>query len=285
MRQQAPVTPAPADPDRLGRPDFSAWLPLPALAAVDYARGHALFEARSDQRARITRWLHIRIAARPSARPLSVLAVGCGAGAVDTPVAERAARRPGSAPTTWTGVDPHGPSVAGFTAALTALGQPRLTVRAHACTFAELDSPHRYDVVTFVQSMYYVPDVHRALRAAIGLLAPGGELLVLHAPLGALNQLTAALAPQTGGHRQWWSGTVLAELGRLPVSVERADLVARVDLTGCGSDDPALLDFIVQAALPDDLRPVVVDALRRVALPGPGLLLPHPVTALAVRPG
>ena len=108
--------------------------------------------------------------------------------------------------------------------------------------------------------------------------------LLLHAPLGALNRIAAELAPETDGHPQWWSGTVSAELAVLEAEVEAVELAAVVDLTGCGSADPALLDFTVQAQLDEDVRPRVLDALAAAALDGPGLRLPHPVTAFTVRP-
>ena len=47
---------------------------------------------------------------------------------------------------------------------------------------------------SFVHSMYYVPEVAATLLAAHRLLRPGGELLVLSAPRGALNVLVEVLA-------------------------------------------------------------------------------------------
>jgi len=256
--------------------------PLAALGPVEYARGHELFEARSDQRALITAWLGQHIAGRTG--PLSVLSVGCGSGTVDVALADRAVRRPGAAAVTWTGVDPHRPNTVAFAAALDGLGHPQLDVKPCNATFESLDVTDRYDVVTFVHSLYYVPDVRAALVKALKLIAPGGELLILHAPLGALNQLTAALSPQTGGHPQWWSDTVSAALGRLPVTVESTGLPAHVDLTDAGAADPALLDFAVQATVPPGMRPWVLKKLAAAAVPDAGMLVPHPVTAFVVHP-
>lgn len=277
VREQLLVT------DHLGRPVFDRFLPLPALRPVDYARGHAEFEARSDQRRRVISWLDARIAEHPADAPLSVLAVGCGPGAVDAPLAAAASSRavPGTV-VRWTGIDPYGPSAAAFVAAVRKAA-PGVEVVAHACTFDQLVTDDRFDVVTFVHSMYYVPDVPAALRRAVALLAPGGRLLVLHAPLGALNELAAALAPETDGHPHWWSDTVTAGLRGLDVDVDIEELDAQVDLTGSESADRALLDFTVQAELTDDARPAVLQALRAAALPGEGLHLPHPVTAFTAR--
>lgn len=276
MRRSVMMTAAEA------RADVHRASPLAALGPVEYARGHELFEARSDQRALITAWLAKHIAGRTG--PLSVLSVGCGSGAVDVALADRAVRRPGAAAVTWTGVDPHRANTVAFTTALDRLGHPQLDVRSWNGTFDSLDVPGRYDVVTFVHSLYYVPDVRAALVKALKLLVPGGELLILHAPLGALNELTAALSPQTGGHPQWWSDTVLAALGRLPVTVESTGLGAHVDLTDAGAADPALLDFAVQATLPAEIRTWALHKLAEAAVPGAGVLVPHPVTAFVVRP-
>lgn len=261
---------------------------LPALDPADYARGHALFEARSDQRARIVDWLDAQLTRRPASRPLSVLSVGCGPGTVDAALAARAvARGSAGAGLRWTGVDPHAPSADAFVLAV-AGAAPAAVVTAAACTFDAFTVPAtesaRYDVITFVHSLYYVPDVAAALGQAVGMLAPGGVLLILHAPLGALNALVAALAPESDGHPQWWSETVAEELGDMAVLTTTEALDACVDLVGCELADRALLDFTVQAAVTDDLRPGVLAALRAAALPGPGLRLPHPVTAFTVRP-
>lgn len=279
MRAREPLP----GPDHPGRAVLEDLLPLRALRPVDYARGHAQFEARSDQRSRLVGWLDAQLARHPADAPLSVLSVGCGTGDVDAAVAVGAAGRArGGVALRWTGVDPHAPSAAAFAVAL-ARAAPTVQVSAHGCTFDEVVTDERYDVVTFVHSLYYVPDVHRALRRAVTLLAPGGRLLVLHAPLAALNELVAALAPQTDGHPQWWSDTVLAELYRLEVDVDLEHLDAQVDLTGCDGADRSLLDFTVQAQVTDRARPAVLRALAAAALPGGGLRLPHPVVAITVR--
>ena len=256
-----------------------------SLDPVTYARGHAMFEARSNQRDMIIDWLDGILDERADATSMSVLSVGCGDGSVDGALAGRACARSGpAARRRWTGVDPHPPNTAAFSARLGALAEPRLGVDAHACTFAEFRTRERFDAAIFVHSLYYVGDVGEALRAATALLRPGGELLVLHAPCGDLNRLSAALAPRTAGRRQPWSGTVADELAMLGARVHRTELDARVDLTGCADADPALLDFTVQAGLDPATRAQVVAELERIAEPGQGLRVAHPVTAFRVDP-
>ncbi len=59
----------------------------------------------------------------------------------------------------------------------------------------------------------------------------------------------------------------------------------RLDLTTTGDaeTDRQLVAFTIQANLPSTLLGVVRSALAERALPGPGLVLTHPVDALVVR--
>ncbi len=252
-----------------------------------YARGHAMFEARSDQRSTVVGWLGDRLAQRAAVDRFSVLSVGCGDGSVDRALAERAcAEAPGGSVRSWTGLDPHAAGVASFVAGLESLGADQLAVRGQVGTFDDLRTGdgERFDVVVCCHSLYYVPDLRATLDRALALLAPGGELLVLHAPLGALNRLAAELAPAGPGGPQPWSDAVSTALTGLGARTTTERLEAVVDLDGCEDADPALLDFTVQTVLDAPARADVVARLRRAAEPGPGLRVAHPVTAFVVRP-
>lgn len=262
--------------------------PLEGLDPATYARGHAAFEACSDQRRRIIAFLSERLAARGTERDVRVLSVGCGDGSVDAAVADsllsdrfRAVR--------YVGVEPFAGSAASFRSLMSELpmselpmselDEPRLETHVHVATFeqalAEGLADERFDVVTFVHSMYYVPDVATTVRAAHRLLRPGGELLVLSAPRGVLNHLAGALAPSIDGHHQWFSDDVargMAEAGFDPTPLTTLD--ARVDLTEADRD---VLDFTVQATLTDEVLPLVTAYLAEVALTPDTLVVPHPV--------
>ncbi|WP_123391571.1 class I SAM-dependent methyltransferase [Nocardioides aurantiacus] len=251
--------------------------PLPALAPDGYARDHAAFEARSDQRALIADHLCSRLAGRPNG-PVSVLSVGCGDGALDVRVAARAVAARPARPVRYVGVDPWAGSADSWAAAMAGLRCDALSAESQVATFADARLTGRFDVVTFVHSMYYVPDVAAALRAAYDLLRPGGELLVLSGPRGVLNALTDVLAPPVAGHRQWFSEDVargLADAGLRPEPT--TTLAARLDLVGASD---RVLDFTVQGRLTPRLRPLVREYLAAVARTDPaydGPRVPHPV--------
>ncbi len=265
-----------------GRPPTDA---LRALEPDDYARGHALFEARSDQREQVIDWLGARLAKRAGSRALSVLSVGCGDGSVDAALARRACEQaPTGARRAWTGIEPHPASAEAFSTALAQVDSPGLQARCRVARFEDVRISRSFDVVTFVHSLYYVDDLSAALRSALDLVARDGELLILHAPLGALNQLTAEVTTAVGGHPQPWTEQVDAALDGLAARMERTELDATVDLTDAAEADPALLDFTVQAALDPASRAWVLEQLDAIAEPGAGRRIAHPVTAYVVRP-
>ncbi len=250
--------------------------PLLPLDPTEYAVGHALFEARSDQRAHLTAWLVDELAARATA-PARVLSIGCGTGAVDVEVAAALAGL--GQDVDYVGVEPHAPSAQAFLARLDAVAGVRPSVLQSA--FADAHPTGRFDVVLAVHSLYYVDDLSHALRRAYALLAPGGELVVLHAPGAPLNELVRLLAP---GHPQEFSEEVAIALGRLGAP-EVTRLASRLDLspTGDADTDRRLLEFTVQARLPRALQGAVRAALVARELPGPDSVVAHPVDALVLR--
>lgn len=256
---------------------------LPHLASDTYARGHAAFEDLSDQRALIGRYLSSRLARRDTG-PVALLSVGCGDGSLDAPQAALLTDVSPARPVRYVGVDPHDGSTTALAVAMAALGRDTLSVEVHTATFAEAPVSGVFDVVTFVHSMYYVPDVAATLQAAHELLQPGGELLVFSAPRGALNLLADVLAPPVDGHRQWFSEDVaagVAQAGLRPAETVTLDARLSVD---AASDD--VLDFTVQARLTPELRPLVrayLDAVS-VTCPTSGVVhVPHPVDVYRVR--
>ena len=253
------------------------------LTADAYARGHAAFEDRSDQRALISAHLTARLARRDTG-PVAVLSVGCGDGTLDAPLAAALTDVVPARPIRYVGIDPYAGSTTAFAAAMGALERAGLSTEVHVSTFAAAPVSGPFDVVTFVHSMYYVPEVASTLRAAHALLRPGGELLVLNAPRGALNVLVDVLAPPVEGHRQWFSEDIPSGLASAGLRTEEVlTLDARLDLDAASDE---VLDFTVQAQLTPELRPLVRAYLDAVSVPCPtsGVpLVPHPVDVYRVR--
>lgn len=256
--------------------------PLPALDSDTYARDHAAFEARSNQRQLIAEHLAERFTFRDSG-PISVLSVGCGDGTLDVSLARgllntcepvRQVR--------YVGVDPYESGTTKFAAAMAELNEPTLRVEAHPTTWAKAALTGPFDVITFVHSMYYVADVAAAVRKAHSLLRPGGDLLVLSGPRGAMNTLVDICAPSLEGHRQWFSDDVAAGIAEAGSQVAY-DVSPVETLEALLALEPAttdVLDFTVQAQLTPETRSLVRDYLEVVSVPDPVTgepRVPHPV--------
>jgi len=256
---------------------------LQGLLPATYARTHAAFELLSDQRSLITAHLADRFVRRGGG-PISVLAAGCGDGRLDAPLASALTDVRPTRPVRYVGVDPYDASTRAFSAALHDLGRPALTPEVHTTTFDEAQVTGKFDIVTFVHSMYYVPDVEQTLASAYALLRPGGELIVLSAPRAELNALVEVLAPPIEGHEQWFSDDVDVALQRTGLPAEEP-MTLDADLDADAASDE-VLDFAVQARLTPELRPLVRAYLEAVAVParrgGARWRVPHPVDVFRV---
>jgi SAM-dependent methyltransferase len=263
--------------------------PLPALTPGRYAETHAVWEAASDQRARLRDWLVAELpplVAHITDRPVAVLGVGVGDGSVDGPLAQ--ALSAGDRHVHYVGVEPHPPSAGAFASRLANLGLPGLTITTQVTDFATAGRTGPVDLVHFVHSLYYVADVGAALDRALDRLGPGGVLVALTAPLQPLCVLTELLAPRTG-HRQWFAEDVRAALAGRDRTVRETVIEGRLELDPLRSDPDGvgeqLLDFLTQArtgALPPRARELVLDHLAAIRLPGPGWAVPHPLHVAVV---
>lgn len=278
---------APLDQLRAAIAQRGGLVPLDPAA---YARAHATYEAHSDQRALLTDCLTGALdRALPGPAPRAVLSIGPGDGSVDAPLA--AALTPGRGPLRWVAAEPDRTVGARCrTRVAAALGRDADVV-LHVGTFdslADTVGGEAFDLVLAVHSLYYVPDLARAVAAARDRLAPGGSLVLALAPLEELCLITAAVDPDS--HR-WWSGDLVDELTDAGLQSTTVRLAGRLDVTDCA--DPtsatgaAVLDFLVGAdcsRLDVACRAALLDALASITVSvGKRRLVPHPVDVLVVR--
>jgi SAM-dependent methyltransferase len=259
------------------------------LSPDRYATTHAAYEAASDQRGKVRAWLVDevpKLVTHVMDRPVAVLGVGVGDGAVDAPLAARLAVDERAV--TYHGVEPHRPSLERFRARLRGLGCPRLHITTSMSDFGAYADAGTFDVVHFVHSLYYVPDVGDAIDRALALLRPGGSLIALTSPREPLSVLASLLAPQTA-HPQWFAETVGADLAARDLPTVTTTIDGRLDLSALRRDPHGIgeqvLDFLIQARsidLAPEVRALVDAHLDDIALTDGSGIVPHPLTAVVV---
>lgn len=262
---------------------------LPQLDDGHYLATHTLFEGLSDQRECITDELCERIDPRRSVgRPLRVLGVGCGAGEVDLSLARSLVAEGDEL--VYVGVDPNSAQCAAFEEFFAGAELPGVELEIEVATFDEFESPHDFDVIHFVHSLYYMPDPAAALARARRMLAPGGQLVFVQAPREELNELAVRFYDKSYERATLFADDLSEILAGWDWSVERTRLDARVDVTAFVEDEPevgaALRDFIVQVdggRLPADVQDLIERYLRLVAFQREGRsLIAHPVDAFFI---
>jgi SAM-dependent methyltransferase len=264
-----------------------------ALAGVDdlvslgesrFLEAHGIYEGRSDQRRRIIEWFGARVASTlHDDRPFRVLSVGCGSGVLDVPIATRLA-----SPRTdlqYVGVNPNRVECDAFERLFQQASIPRAHVEVVPAAFEAFEADRAFDLIHFVHSLYYMPDPAVALEKARKLLAPGGRLVVFHAPREALNGLAVRFWDKSYARPTLFAEGLATLLDRWGWAYERERIESAVDVTPFVNADPeiglALRDFIVQVdsqRLPRPVQELVDRYLRLVAVPDRGRdLIPHPV--------
>jgi len=260
---------------------------LPDLSGVHYAYSHAAYEAASDQRASLQKWLPRTLPPLLGAGPLRVIGVGVGDGSIDATLA--AVLATDGRQVDYTGIEPHAASAAGFEARLGALHADSLTVTAVAGAFDDYEAAEPVDLVHFVHSLYYMADLGATLDHALAMLRPGGLLVSATAPREPLCVLTELLSPCVG-HRLWCAEDVTEELAARQLEVRSETMPAGLDLGDVltaphGTDEP-VLDFLVgarTATMTADIREQLMMYLAEVAVFGNPGVVPHPIEITIAR--
>ena len=223
---------------------------LVPLTDARYLETHGIYEGRSDQQRLILAWFGEQIAStlQPD-YPFRVLSVGCGSGILDVPIAARLAEQTGDVH--YVGVDPNRIECEAFQQLFADASLDRARLEVIPATFEDFEATTRLDLIHFVHSLYYMPDPAGALEKARKLLAPGGRLVVFHAPCEALNDLTVRF-----WDKQYARPTLFAEdfaetLDAWSWDYERKRLDARLEVTPLDHGDPAHADSSIGLALRD----------------------------------
>ncbi len=267
---------------------------LVPLTDARYLKTHGIYEGRSDQQRLILDWFGDQIA--PTLQPdcsFRVLSVGCGSGILDVPIAMRLAKQTDDLH--YVGVDPNRIECQAFQQLFTDASLNPARLEIVPTTFEDFEATSRFDLIHFVHSLYYMPDPAGALEKARKLLAPGGRLVVFHAPCEALNDLTVRF-----WDKQYARPTLFAEdfaetLDAWSWDYERKRVDARLEVTPLNHADPAhadssigfaLRDFIVQFDSRRLSRPVqdlVGRYLRLISVEDRGEThIPHPVDVFVI---
>ncbi|MDJ0847071.1 MAG: class I SAM-dependent methyltransferase [Myxococcota bacterium] len=257
------------------------------LVPLDEARfleTHGIYEGRSDQQQRIIDWFgeEIAPALRPD-RPFRVLSVGCGSGMLDVPIATRLASR--TADLQYIGVNPNRVECEAFERLFRQASLPGARFEVVPATFEGFETDRAFDLIHFVHCLYYMPDPCAALEKARKLLAPGGRLIVFHAPREALNDLAVRFWDKKYARPTLFSEDFTQLLDRWGWAYERGRVEAAVEVTPFVKGDPdiglALRDFIVQVdskRLPPTVQEIVEHYLRLIVVEDRGgHHISHPV--------
>lgn len=210
---------------------------------------HRAFENSSGQRELIIAWFRQHSAKQPAqAGTRRVLSIGCGDGSVDVPMARALAGKCGSLE--YVGVDPNAAELQQCQTSFATADLPGVTSTTHEGTFDEFEGNGLFDHIHCVHSLYYMPDPAAALERALGLLAEGGELVLLHAPRKELNALTSRFYDKHYGRKTLFADDFADVLDATDFSYRRERIEARIDVTPMfGSQQKeahALRDFILQ---------------------------------------
>ena len=257
-----------------------------------YHATHDTFEEASNQRSLILEWFE-RWADQALATMdhLHVLSVGCGGGTMDMQLADLFARH--CRTLSLAAVDPNPLHTRAF-AECFADRVAEVTVATSPFETCEIDHP--FDVIHFIHCLYYIEDLDAALDKAIGLLRPGGSLIVLNAPREALNHLAHRLWRKQWNRTAWYSDDILAALEKRGGTIEHQRIEAQLDVSTCR--DPAdehgrcLLDFTAQVdsrLLEEPLQKLLHEYLLGIAQSGGDggnddrAFAPHPVDGIVFR--
>ncbi|MGI9329822.1 MAG: class I SAM-dependent methyltransferase [Gammaproteobacteria bacterium] len=262
--------------------------PVP-LEGDHYASSLAIYEAASDQRARILAWTREALIPQLQAERTSILSVGCGAGDLDKEILAASSEQ--SNLVAYVGLEPDARQCERFLSQMGDKTNRRVQVEARNVGFEDLHDPRRYDLVIMVHSLYYMTDPAWAVEKAMGLVKDGGRLVILLAANDTLNELSSSFWEVEADREAWFSENLGAYLDELGMSYDRERIEARLNVTECFNPDSAagtqIADFIAQVAtkkLTPKLQGMIAEYLDATSEhDGQQRWLPHNVDAFTIK--
>lgn len=262
---------------------------LVPLRDARYLETHGIYEGRSDQQRLIIDWFAKHgIPSLQTKGTFRVLSVGCGSGVLDVSIATRLQEQTNGLH--YVGVDPNRIECEAFQKNFSEASLDQARFEVVPTTFEDFGAAGGFDLIHFVHSLYYMPDPTAALEKARKLLAPGGRLIVFHAPCEALNDLTVRF-----WDKQYQRQTLFAEdfaktfdAGSWDYERERVD--ARLEVSPLANPNSsiglALRDFIVQfdtLGLSESIQDIVDCYLRLISVEAHGEThIAHPVDVFVI---
>ena len=262
---------------------------LVPLSDARYLETHGIYEGRSDQQRLVIDWFADRVAPTlPPEGSFRVLSIGCGSGILDVSIATRLLKQTNDLH--YVGVDPNQIECEAFLQQFTDASLDQARVEVVPATFEDFEAGCSFDLIHFVHSLYYMPDPAAALEKARKLLAPGGRLIVFHAPCEALNDLTVRFWDKEYARPTFFAEDFAEILDAWRWDYERERVDARLEVSPLADADSsiglALRDFIVQfdsRRLPFPVQDLVGRYLRLISVEDGGEThIPHPVDVFVI---
>jgi SAM-dependent methyltransferase len=256
-----------------------------ALSDKDYAQCLEVFEANSNQRLEILNWLQENVLSKMSQCRQSILSVGCGTGAFDEQVLRHLTDR--KTPVKYLGIEPNQLEATEFLKRMHAQSTDEIAVDASVLVekFGQQSFSEEFDLILFVQSIYYLDDRNKAIDAALKALSPGGVLVIVVAPDEALNAIANLIWQRQMGQKSFFSDDLRQHFDASGIDYSETRISANLNATTgfnvISQDGRDIIDFTVQTRtdlLPEALQQDISEFLLSIAkIEDASTFLPHPV--------
>ena len=250
---------------------------------------HETFErSRSQQQLVLNTLKELIDTHEGSSGALRVLSVGCGSGILDNQLISVLASSAGTFE--YTGVDPNPVACQRFRENFKKLGLANVKLEVKTETVESLNINEPFDVIQLTHALYYFKDPADTLEKLRRLLAPGGKLIIIHAPNEHLNQLSQCFWSHHAEQDIWFSNRLEEHLVRQGIEFTSHRIHGEVDVTRCFEKScphgEKILDFITQSDCREsdaDVRARCLHFLKKISrVDGERLKVGHPADVFVV---